>query len=379
MAKRHPNWMRWLVVLVLVAGCVFWVGDRRKREQILFDVAAIGTAEQVRSLLSTGLSPNARDRRASTQTPRSSGVYWSTRWRTPLHYAAETGSVELLRALIQAGARVNVTALDGHTPLMLAVEWQELGPVRELLAAGARVNVRERQKGLTALHIAAARGDTELLRTLLDAGAEVDAANVQGATPLCLALEQRNSAAARLLLDRGATVHVRGTAPPLFIAAQNRDLEMVRLLLSRGADPGEIRFEPSAGQGARSGTYGQAVQLIEAAQRKWGKRARVAASQRPAPWKVPPRGLTHWEEAAEEMSVTVALPLALGVLNVWLLVRLWCADGLRRLRPIEGWLPLRGRWLRILLTALLVLAAIPLMTYNGLLAANFWNSLGHPR
>ncbi|KAJ3579623.1 hypothetical protein NPX13_g945 [Xylaria arbuscula] len=93
------------------------------------------------------------------------------------------------------------------------------------------------------LHLAASYGDTESVRILLDAGAEVDYVYLESdkrETALQHAASRRNLDVVRLLLDRGARVN---TAPPswngataLQYSAILGDLNMAQLLISRGAD-----------------------------------------------------------------------------------------------------------------------------------------------
>ena len=90
---------------------------------------------------------------------------------------------------------------------------------------------------------AAAVGDVELLRRLLDAGADPNAFAPDGVTPLTLASFFKRSDAVRLLLDRGADVHLRArheefqVLPIHSAAADGGSPEIVGMLLDAGADP----------------------------------------------------------------------------------------------------------------------------------------------
>lgn len=76
-----------------------------------------------------------------------------------------------------------------------------------------------------------------VLATVLDAGLDVDALDAAGRSHLCVALSKGQREIVHLLLDRGASLAPRGGKPPLLEATQGRDLDMIRLLLDRGADP----------------------------------------------------------------------------------------------------------------------------------------------
>ncbi len=105
-----------------------------------------------------------------------------------------TDAVEVVRALLDAGASVNVPNVLGTTPLHQAARHGPAGVIRELLARGAEINARDRN-GATPLHEALwlpsldARGTAENIGALVAAGADRDAADGRGKTPRALAGE----------------------------------------------------------------------------------------------------------------------------------------------------------------------------------------------
>ena len=91
--------------------------------------------------------------------------------------------------------------------------------------------------GETALIYAAAYADADLLKMLIERGADVNEATPEGATALIRAAGDLEKT--KLLLDRGAKVEVRtamGRTPLLVAATYPGNLETVRLLVSRGAN-----------------------------------------------------------------------------------------------------------------------------------------------
>ena len=129
---------------------------------------------------------------------------------TPLMGAASArgaaASVEKLRLLIDAGAKVNVADGNGMTPLMYAAQFGDSPAViRFLLSAGASREAKDR-RGWTPLAFAAAKNNSvEMVNALVDAGADIDARARDGATPLLLALRGgANRGAVISLLDSGA-------------------------------------------------------------------------------------------------------------------------------------------------------------------------------
>lgn len=151
---------------------------------------------------------------------------------TTLMHAAYAGTVDIMRALLEAGADVNASNGRKATALHWAVPDAE--KMRLLLAHGARVDAETVEKR-TPLYVAATLPEgVPAARLLLQAGANVEAASVLGTTPLFPAATT-SVEMTRLLLDHGANPNARArtdATPILF----TRGAEVVRLLLERGAD-----------------------------------------------------------------------------------------------------------------------------------------------
>lgn len=91
------------------------------------------------------------------------------------------------------------------------------------------------------LRRAAGTGDVAKVKELLDKGTDVNAANSYGATALASAADRGHTEVVKLLLDRGANPDTQDTfykLKPLSWAAQRGHVEIVRLLLDHGATPG---------------------------------------------------------------------------------------------------------------------------------------------
>ncbi len=95
-------------------------------------------------------------------------------------------SVDALRVLIAAGANVNAKGKRGQTALLYAAEYGNVEIVRALIDAGAdlTVSVRFREGALTALHVAVRMGHVECVRALLNAGANPGPLEPGGLSPL---------------------------------------------------------------------------------------------------------------------------------------------------------------------------------------------------
>ena len=90
--------------------------------------------------------------------------------KTPLHMAAIWGRVEIVQALLDAGACVRLLDNQGFSPLYHAVNRGEVKMVRALLKAGSDADIRCGDRKLAPLYDAAKRGDDEVVQMLLDAG-----------------------------------------------------------------------------------------------------------------------------------------------------------------------------------------------------------------
>jgi hypothetical protein len=157
--------------------------------------------------------------------------------RTLLHAASAQGNLTMAELLPQLGADPNAQDGGGHTPLYCLANGYRNGDggdvVRALVQSGANVNANDGVKHCTALHMAARRGNLEIAEALLDCGADINARDSLGDTPLRRSVNCGRLEVASLLLARGADVHSTGSKglTPLLAA---RTSAMKQLLRSRG-------------------------------------------------------------------------------------------------------------------------------------------------
>jgi ankyrin repeat protein len=132
-----------------------------------------------------------------------------------------------------------VLAPSPDSPVADAAERGDVETVRSLLRAGADVNASQGD-GMTALHWAAENGHVELAEVVISAGANVEAVTRIGAyTALLLASRAGHVRVLATLLNAGASSSAKtstGGATPLHFAAAAGSAEGVRLLLQSGAD-----------------------------------------------------------------------------------------------------------------------------------------------
>src|SRR3989304_543697 len=102
----------------------------------------------------------------------------------------------------------------------------------------------------TPLHIAAARGDINAVKALLEQRADVNKRDKNSSTPLHEAASKGHANIVRLLIEKGADVNAKSKVghSPLHLAAFAGSLESVRLLVEKGADTTITATLPSLGK-----------------------------------------------------------------------------------------------------------------------------------
>jgi len=184
----------------------------------LHAAVATGRLEVAELLLAAGADPNLRGFTGTPLHLASAGGHLalvkllvddgadvnalSTFGTTPLFLAAQNGHLEVAVALLAEGADVN---LRGNAyrppPLVGAVRFGRLELVRLLIDAGARIDWIDPTCGQTALHISVMNTDEAVTRDLLDAGADPTVRDQRGETPLTLAQQRGDGPLVGLLTN----------------------------------------------------------------------------------------------------------------------------------------------------------------------------------
>lgn len=180
-----------------------------------------------------------------------------------LHTAAEEGNLEAVKELLDNGADIEKKDRDGSTPLMLASYYGNIDIVELLLSKGANCNSKNIKLNKTALHGAVERENFEIVKLLIDHGAQVNVRGMSNFTPLhvittyfeCNENEdipdwnrlwnmniwnKKRTNIFKLLLNHGADVNAKGKDgwTPLHLAVRSpwSSIEIVKLLLEKGSD-----------------------------------------------------------------------------------------------------------------------------------------------
>ncbi|MDH3638911.1 MAG: ankyrin repeat domain-containing protein [Gammaproteobacteria bacterium] len=155
---------------------------------------------------------------------------------TPLMYAALGGNVEIVGMFLDRGAKIDATANNGWSALMIASAKGYTKMVDLLISRGADINSQDVYRW-TPMMRAVYENRIEIVRLLLNQeNIDVDRAAEKEITALHLAASQGYSDIARLLVEHGAQVNVKDAAgrTPLEIATQGAHIEVAAVLHNHG-------------------------------------------------------------------------------------------------------------------------------------------------
>ncbi|XP_063159230.1 ankyrin repeat and SOCS box protein 10 isoform X2 [Candoia aspera] len=175
--------------------------------------------------------------------------------QTALHAACAAATIDCVRLLLSFGADSGAVSEGGFQPLHLCRTPGSCDCARLLLRHGAVVNCVSEEEEDTPLHVAARLGLVEHVCLFLHHGADLEAKNAEGQTPLIAACTLAHSAQAaddyydvcRQLVEAGARVNAadRDRQRPLHQACKTANHRVVALLLARGASVNIMSYSGS--------------------------------------------------------------------------------------------------------------------------------------
>ncbi|XP_064212242.1 ankyrin repeat domain-containing protein 17 isoform X4 [Tribolium castaneum] len=195
----------------------------------LMEAASAGHLDIVKLLVKHGADVNAQ----------------STSGNTPLMYGCAGGHTKVVEFLLEHGANVEDHNENGHTPLMEAASAGHVDLAKILLKRGAGINTHSNEFKESALTLACYKGHLEMVRFLLEAGADQEHKTDEMHTALMEASMDGHVEVARLLLDSGAQVNMPTDSfeSPLTLAACGGHVDLAMLLIERGANIEEVNDE----------------------------------------------------------------------------------------------------------------------------------------
>ncbi len=182
------------LALFCTPGAPFAATDAAEDAVTFFRAVQLDDDRAVKAVLARGLDPNLHD-----------------------PAGGETGLIVAMRydAMKVAGLllahpklKIDEQAPNGNTALMMAAFQKNKPAVLAILEKGAQIN----RPGWTALHYAAAAGDRDVMKLLLERHAYIDAESPTGTTPLMLAAREGQEDAVQLLLEEGADASLKDRA-----------------------------------------------------------------------------------------------------------------------------------------------------------------------
>jgi ankyrin repeat protein len=157
---------------------------------------------------------------------------------TPFYLACQNGFFEIANILIQLpNVNINVITVKGCTPLFAASQEGHLDIVKLLLSHKASLHSRTVATSATPLHVASQMGHKAVVEELIAAGSDVDAFGIHGSTPLIIALQRLNVEIAKILIAAKANVSYYlkdGNWTPLHLAALIGEVELVQSIIDAG-------------------------------------------------------------------------------------------------------------------------------------------------
>ena len=159
--------------------------------------------------------------------------------------ALTSGDLAKVKAIVEADPRaLEATNSYKQTPLIAALQRMKIEVAEYLLARGADVNAKE-TSGATPLSYAITGGFTAMAKALIDRNADIDNPAMWNLSPLAFALEFGRKDIAEMLVDKGAAVPVEPGPESyrlFFSACSNGSVKLVDRMLEKGFTIGDNQY-----------------------------------------------------------------------------------------------------------------------------------------
>ena len=209
------------------------VNATNKKNRTALVIACLNKNEvAINVLLNDGADPNIADVDADTC----------------LHIAVtQECSKEVLQAIIDHGVDVNAANKENETALTIACVYENEGAINALLNANVDPNIADDVYGDTCLHTTVIEEcSIEVLQTIIDHGADVNAINKKNRTALAIACQNKSESTINILLDAGADPNITdadGDTCLHIAVTQECSKEVLQAIIDHGVDMNAVNKE----------------------------------------------------------------------------------------------------------------------------------------
>ena len=250
--ERHED----AIYILLKAGSDTNISNNSDETCLMYAADRECSKEVLQALIDHGANVNAKDKDNHTALIMACAKRHEDAIRVLLKAGSDTNIAEIngstclmgavtvdcskdaLQAIIDHGADVNATHKDNQTALMACVH-RHVDAIHVLLEAGSDTNVADNHGETCLMHAANSDCSKEVLQTIIDHGADVNATNSIKLTELMMACEEKHVDAIHLLLNAGADTNITdnyGQTCLMHATINDCSKEVLQAIIDHGAD-----------------------------------------------------------------------------------------------------------------------------------------------
>ena len=187
---------------------------------------------------------------------------------TAMHRAAKNGHISIVKLLLDHGANIDSQERNhtGSTPLHFAIHHANYNTVQLLIEKGANIEYDSASYGTPLMH-AVITNQEAIVRLLLESGADPNTETIFGVRGNVLhgVYYYNDLSLIRLLVAKGANLEAKNAngETPLLLAVKKARLDMISLLLELGADPVTVEETTTPGRWAYGVDFDTAMQMVK--------------------------------------------------------------------------------------------------------------------